>query len=145
MAYFVSITEFADRTTHWLDVSVSQPLVVTRNGTPSYRVFGYGKASTPPRELPLAEEQICEVKTRDLSRATHSVLEGLEYRRCVGVVTKHGNTRALIDTVDQADLDAYAAAVFANSPAYVASRQKADIEFAAGKTRTLDEFFDELD
>jgi hypothetical protein len=142
MAYFVSITEFADHTTHWLDMSISQPLVVTRNGTPSYRVLGY---EAPTENLGLAKSQICEVKTRDLSRETYSVLEGLEDRRCVGVVTKRGKTRALIDAVDPADLDAYAAAVFARSPAYIASRQKADLEFAMGKTRTLDEFFDKLD
>ena len=145
MAYFVPVTDFADRTSHWLDQSANQPLIVTKRGKPTYTVFAFQAPSAAPEDVGVKGARILEVKTRDLSRDTYSVLDRLEGQHRTGVITRRGKARALIDYVDQSHLDRFAAAVLTVSPSFAVSRQRAEADLSMGRTRTVDEFIDELD
>lgn len=82
------------------------------------------------------------VGIRELSRNPSKVVEQVESTGRPTLVTRHGKPVAAIVALDEDALEDF---ILANAPEFVAGREAAEREYAAGETVELEEFLEHAD
>lgn len=82
------------------------------------------------------------VSVRELAQSTSRILAQVQESGRPAIVTKNGRPYASLVPINETDLEDF---VLANAPEFVEDRRRADEEFAAGRTRSLDDVVADLD
>ena len=82
------------------------------------------------------------ISIRDLSRRPSQVVDEVVRTGRPAIITRHGRPVTAMIAVDPDELEDF---VLAHAPEFVRSRQAADADLRAGRARSADEVFAEID